>query len=215
MPSSCQYKPCCYTCVQVRVRPKTSPPRNPSATICRTRLPTHRLKDAPHLITCALCPRCALHDAHKNASTKQEMVEVEIREAPRPFAVLSPFSAGAGSDSGTAAAAATAVAAGKGEEVGGAVAMLPDSASLSPKALFRAYLQRERERGGRNVSQEVCCYRCLAVAMLHPALLDASSVPARFRLQMSGRETGVRKRDSYSSVRRPSFFLLPAFMKSS
>ncbi|CAM9298178.1 unnamed protein product [Scytosiphon promiscuus] len=89
---------------------------------------------------------------------QQEMVEVEIREAPRPFATFSPFSAGESNgsgESGPRAAGAAGAAAGNGEAVGGDASTFPDSASLSPEALFRAYLKREREGGGRNVSQEV------------------------------------------------------------
>lgn len=103
------------------------------------------------------------------------MVEVEIREAPRPFPVLAPshsnfhlnFALGPGFDVIGAAAApggnGTAAAAGLGVNGGGAAAAsangFPDSASLSPDALFRAYLERERGLGGRNVSEEVRSWR--------------------------------------------------------
>lgn len=101
----------------------------------------------------------------ENATAPQEMVEVEIREAPRAFPVLAPshFALGPGSDIVGAAAARRGngtldldldAAAGV-NGAGGKVTSFPDSASLSPDALFRAYLERERGFGGRNVSEEV------------------------------------------------------------
>ncbi|CBJ48405.1 DNA double-strand break repair rad50 ATPase [Ectocarpus siliculosus] len=80
----------------------------------------------------------------------KEMVEVEIREKPRPFPPFTPFLGGAGGN-GTAGLAAPAVVAG----ADGANSFPVDSAGLSPDVLFGAYLEREREGGGRNVSKEV------------------------------------------------------------
>ncbi|CAM9325553.1 unnamed protein product, partial [Ectocarpus sp. 12 AP-2014] len=88
----------------------------------------------------------------------KEMVEVEIREKPRPFPPLTPFLGGTGGRSvglaaggnGTAGTAAAAVVAGPD----GAKSFPVDSAGLSPDVLFGAYLEREREGGGRNVSKE-------------------------------------------------------------
>ena len=90
----------------------------------------------------------------------QEMVEVEIREAPRPSPVLAPSRFALWPESGITGAATVkgsngtldAVADVNGE---GNANGFPDSASLSPNALFRAYLERERGVGGRNVSEEV------------------------------------------------------------
>eukprot|EP00903_Cladosiphon_okamuranus_P005576 g5550.t2 len=103
-------------------------------------------------------------DVRRRAEALQkEMVEVEIREEPRPFPVLAPshFAPGPGSDTIGAAAARSGngtldlgAAAGV-NGVGCKVSTSPDSASLSPDALFRAYLERERGVGGRNVSEEV------------------------------------------------------------
>lgn len=91
---------------------------------------------------------------------------MEIREAPRPFPVLAPshshFALGAGSGLIGAGAAIAwggngtlALDAAAGVNGGGNVNSFPDSTSLSPDALFRAYLERERGIGGRNVSEEV------------------------------------------------------------
>lgn len=103
------------------------------------------------------------------AAAAQEMVEVEIREAPRPLPVLAPSDFAATSqgvegtlDLGTAGVSGGAAA---GAASGG-VNSFPDSTSLSPDALFRAYLEREREVGGRNVSEEVRLYHRSAVEML-------------------------------------------------
>lgn len=65
----------------------------------------------------------------------QAMVEVEIREAPRPLPVRT----------------ATGVQGDGTVQAKGAGA---DSSSLSREALFRAYLERERNCG-RDISQEV------------------------------------------------------------
>ncbi|CAM9357928.1 unnamed protein product [Ectocarpus sp. 13 AM-2016] len=88
----------------------------------------------------------------------KEMVEVEIREKPRPFPPLTPFLGGtsgtsvglAAGGNGTAGMAAAAVVAGPDD----AKSFPLDSAGLSPDVLFGAYLEREREGGGRNVSKE-------------------------------------------------------------
>ncbi|CAB1108469.1 ABC [Ectocarpus sp. CCAP 1310/34] len=88
----------------------------------------------------------------------EEMVEVEIREKPRPFPPLKPFLGGNGGTSvglaaggnGTTGMAAAAFVAG----ADGANSFPVDSAGLSPDVLFGAYLEREREGGGRNVSKE-------------------------------------------------------------
>ncbi|CAN0260954.1 unnamed protein product, partial [Ectocarpus fasciculatus] len=87
----------------------------------------------------------------------KEMVEVEIREKPRPFPPFTPFLGGAGGTSvGLAAGGngtvgmAAAAAAGADD----ANSFPVDSAGLSPDVLFGAYLEREREGGGRNVSKE-------------------------------------------------------------
>ncbi|CAM9204630.1 unnamed protein product, partial [Laminaria digitata] len=102
-------------------------------------------------------------DVRRRAEALQkEMVEVEIRETPKrpPFSTPGLLGPGLGAGGGdvvtgnettsastvdgmAAAAAATAATSG-----------FPDSASLSPDALFRAYLERERE-GGRNISEKV------------------------------------------------------------
>lgn len=99
----------------------------------------------------------------RNATAAQEMVEVEIREAPRPFPVLPQFALGpdssilaATAQGGNGTLDAAAAAAGvNGGAASANVGSFPDSASLSPDALFRAYLERERGVGGRNVSEEV------------------------------------------------------------
>lgn len=75
----------------------------------------------------------------------QANVEVEIREAPRPFPVLSgPQALGRwlGEANGRA-----------GNDTGNST-LATDSASLAPDVLFRVYLERERE-GGRTISEEV------------------------------------------------------------
>lgn len=86
-------------------------------------------------------------------------MEVEIREKPRPFPPFTPFLRGAGGTkrvglaaggNGTAGMAAAAVVAG----TDGANSFPVDSAGLSPDVLFCAYLERERQGGGRNVSKE-------------------------------------------------------------
>lgn len=88
-------------------------------------------------------------------------MEVEIRETPkRPLfsapGLLEPgLGAGGGAVTGNETAPASTVnglaAATAAAATGGG---FPDSASLSPDALFRAYLEREKE-GGRNVSEKV------------------------------------------------------------
>ena len=115
----------------------------------------------PPLLPLACC--CGRFRPGRSPANVQEMVEVEIRETPKrpPFsapglvgpglgaggrAVTGNDTALASTVNGLAAAAAAAAAA-----TGGG---FPDSASLSPDALFRAYLERERE-GGRNVSEKV------------------------------------------------------------
>lgn len=75
----------------------------------------------------------------------QEMVEVEIREAPRPFPVR------------TTAGMLSSIGGVQGADGDGTVRAEgagADSSSLSPEALFRAYLDREKD-GGRDISQEV------------------------------------------------------------
>lgn len=89
---------------------------------------------------------------------------MEIREAPRPFSAVAP-SGVVDLGAGNALAAARDINgtrdAAQGEDwlaaaaaTGGAAVSFPDSARLSPEALFRTYLERERE-GGRNISEEV------------------------------------------------------------
>lgn len=94
-------------------------------------------------------------------------MEVEIREAPRPFPVFSPGILGAinnningsvlggrGAEGGALANGTTDAMAEEGGMEGGIGFGFVDSASLSPDTLFRTYVERERE-GGRNVSEEV------------------------------------------------------------
>lgn len=84
-------------------------------------------------------------------------MEVEIREKPRPFPPFTPFLGGPGGTgvglaaggNGTVGMAAAAVAG-----ADGANGFPVDSAGLSPDVLFGAYLEREKEGGGRNVSKE-------------------------------------------------------------
>ena len=80
----------------------------------------------------------------------QAMVEVEIREIPRPFPTMLP--------TGVTGIAGRGQGANANETVQDAkvAAAAADSWSLSPEALFRAYLERER-KGGRNISDEVRC----------------------------------------------------------
>lgn len=91
----------------------------------------------------------------------QELVEVEIREAPRPLPAIAPNGVAVlGAGDGDALTAARSIdgmedaAQGEGWLAGAAVPSFADSARLSPEALFRTYLERERE-GGKNVSEEV------------------------------------------------------------
>lgn len=85
------------------------------------------------------------------------MVEVEIREAPRPLPAFVPFSLEPGGvgkgkmeDGSPGGASAGAVNNGAAN-----ANSFSDSTSLSPDALFRAYVERERRGGGRNISEEV------------------------------------------------------------
>lgn len=78
------------------------------------------------------------------------MVDVEIREAPRPFSFFSPQGSGVNKIGNM-----TSPAGGVGNPLDAAMGNgFPDAASLLPEALFRMYLERERE-GGRNISGEV------------------------------------------------------------
>lgn len=84
-------------------------------------------------------------------------MEVEIREAPRPFPAFVRFSSGSGGAAAAAVGNGTMDASAAGAVNGGGanVKSFSDSASLSPDALFRAYVERERQGVGRNISREV------------------------------------------------------------
>lgn len=80
----------------------------------------------------------------------KERVEVELRESPRPFPTTSTSGQGLGDGHGGDYMTTLVNSTSKATRV----SWVPDSANLSPDALFRKYLERERG-GGRIVSEEV------------------------------------------------------------
>lgn len=87
------------------------------------------------------------------------MIEVEVRETPKRSPIPTPgllrrgLGAG-GAVNGNETVSSSTVGGMEDAAAGATDGWIPDSTSLSPDALFRAYLKRERE-GGRNVSEKV------------------------------------------------------------